>query len=93
MKLCKEFLKEREGGTLAKQEGRKNYEFNDQVQNRSEIFLLIYFSSLSFKKSFSLRNICLSGNTFNYDSVSSMVWKDGDEDWVLFILKNKIRWI
>lgn len=35
-------------GTLEKQEGRKNYQFNDQVQNRSEILLLVYFLSLSF---------------------------------------------
>lgn len=28
-------------GTLEKQEGSKNYQFNDQVQNRSEILLIV----------------------------------------------------
>lgn len=51
-------------GTLEKQEGRKNYQFNDQVQNRSEILLLVYFLSLFFEIFF-LRNKCLSGNICN----------------------------
>jgi len=35
--------------TLEKQEGRKKYQFNDQVQNISEILLLVYFFSLFLK--------------------------------------------